>query len=148
MKRRSLLVGAGSAIAASLAGCLGSASDGPPTYDGDDHGSHLDEFEAEIERRAVVVDETEYDDGVAAVGYESTDLNQDLAEVTMAFVERVQGGWSVDRLDAVAYDASNVSWQVKTEWAEQYLDDEIDADELGALIGGTIERAIVLEGDE
>ena len=147
MRRRTFLAGAGVVAGASFAGCFDATGEGSPNYAQDDHASHTDELRSEIERRGVDVETVEHDDPVATVKYESESANDDLAEVAMAFVERVQGGWGVDRLEAVGRGEAAMSWHAETEWAEQYLDEEIDAEEYGAKINDTVEH-MLLGGDD
>lgn len=140
-------------MAASTAGCLGRGRAGRtvpdnPSFPADDHDSHVAELTAEIERREVRVRDTEVRDDAVVVDYDSEDLNDDLAEVAMAFVERIAGGWGIERLDAIARDDSNYSWYAEAEWAHAYLDEEIDAAEYGNRISDTLQATLVVEDDE
>ena len=150
MNRRTFLAGAGSVGLLSMAGCLGeddgrTVSDNPE-FPPDDHENHIAELQSEMEHREVDVDEIELRDESVIVGYDSENFSDDLAEVSMAFVERIQGGWGVDRLEAVGRGEAAMSWHAETEWAEQYLDEEIDAEEYGDKINDTVEH-MLLGGD-
>ena len=148
MHRRTLLTGIAAGAATASAGCLaGGSSDGPPEFESDDHQSHLEELGAEIERRDVELNDAAVDDGTVGVDYETSaeTMNDDLAEVAMAFVERIQGGWEIDRLEAVGRGEAPTSWHAEAEWAEEYLNDEIDANEYGNKISETMERTLVLD---
>ena len=149
MHRRTFLTGAATATAAITAGCLGASEESPPEYEADDHESHGDAFREELTSRDVEVNDLMLDpeELEVTVDYEHPEPQQGLAEVAMAFVERIQGGWGVDRLEAVGRGEAAMSWHAETEWAEQYLDDEIDAEEYGDKITDTVEH-VRLGGDE
>ena len=148
MHRRTFLTGAATATAAITAGCLGAGEEAPPEYEADDHESHGDAFREELTSRDVEVNDLLFDpeELEVTVDYEHPEPQQGLAEVAMAFVERIQGGWGVDRLEAVGRGEAAMSWHAKTEWAEQYLDEEIDAEEYGGKINDTVEH-MLLGGD-
>ncbi len=152
MNRRRFFAGAAAAVAASAAGCLGSAipgsNDAPPEHDEDDHESHGDSFREELTSRDVEVNDLllDEDELVVTIDYEHAQSQQGLAEVSMAFVERIQGGWGVERLEAIGRGDGQMTWHAEAEWAEQYLEDEIDAEEYGELIGDTVEM-ILAAGD-
>ena len=142
------MIGGGSSILLIAAGCTGRGAEEPPSYDSDDHENHIDALNSEIKRRDVMVEEIELQEEVVAVSYHSDNINQDLAEVAMSFVERIQGGWGIDRLEAVASGESEMTWHVESEWAEQYLDEEIDAEEYGGKINDTVEHVLLGGGDD
>ena len=148
MHRRAFLAGAATATAAVTAGCLGAGEEAPPEYDADDHESHGDAFREELTSRDVEVNDLLFDpeELEVTVEYEHPDPQQGLAEVAMAFVERIQGGWGVDRLEAVGRGEAAMAWHAEAEWAEQYLDGEIDAEEYGGKINDTVEH-MLLGGD-
>ena len=137
MKRRSFLSLAGGTAATASAGCLGETD-------------HRAELEAEIERRGVTVTGTDLDDDLVRVGYESSTetSNDDLAEIAMAFVERIDDGWGIDRLEGVAHADPDLVWYTESAWAREYLGEEIDASEYGARISETIETTLVLDGED
>ena len=145
MDRRKFLTGAGTAAVTITAGCLGVSEENPPEYQADDHESHGDAFREELASRDVEVNDLLFDpeDLEATVEYEHPDPQQGLAEVAMAFVERVQGGWGVERLEAVGRGEAQIVWHAEAEWAEQYLDGEIDAEEYGERINDTVEHMLL-----
>ena len=138
MNRRSFIATAvGSAAAVGFAGCLGETD-------------HQTELRSEIESRGVTVTGMELNDGLVRVGYESSSesLNDDLAEVAMAFVERVGDGWEIDRLEGIARAEADMVWHAEAEWATEYLNDEIEAGEYGQRISETMEQTIIVGGGD
>ena len=150
MHRRRFLIGTGTAAVAFTAGCTGAGEEPPPEYEADDHESHGDAFREELASRNVEVNDLLLDpeELEVTIDYEHPEPQQGLAEVAMAFVERIQGGWGVDRLEAVGRGEAAMSWHVETEWAEQYLDEEIDAEEYGAKINDTVEHMLLGGGED
>jgi hypothetical protein len=137
MNRRSFLATAAGTTAASLAGCLA-------------ENDHLSALETEIESRGVTVTGMELNDGLVRVAYESSSesANDDLAEVAMAFVERVDDGWRIDRLEGLARASPDMVWHAEAAWAREYLDGAIEAGEYGQRISETMEQTLILdEGD-
>lgn len=146
MNRRQFILGSvsGSIL---VSGCLNFDGDGelPPTYPPDSHSEHRDEFHREVQDRGVEVLELEHrteHDGESVnevfIRHESgieTSVDA-MAEVAMAFVERIQGGWNVDNLDGLSIDeeSANVEWRVDREWAQSYIDGDITASEFGQRI--------------
>lgn len=153
MNRRGFLSG-GVSVAISLnAGCISSGAENRqvsnnPSYPADDHSNHIDALTIEIDRRGIEVRDIERRGASVVVDYETENLNDDLAEVAMAFVERIDGGWGIEGLDAIARSDTAWAWHADAGWAQEYLDGEIDATEYGQRISGTLERTLVLEGDE
>jgi hypothetical protein len=66
----------------------------------------------------------------------------------MAFVECIQEGWGVDRLEAVGRGETAMAWHTKTEWATQYLGGETDAEEYSDKINDTVEHMLLGGGDD
>lgn len=144
MNRRTFVTGAATVAAASAAGCLGD-EDAPETDD-----DQLAELRAEIGDRGVEFESVELEDGVVAVehGYDE-DPNDAIANVAMAFVERVIDEWDVERLDGHLRDEGNDwSWHAEAEWAREYADSEIDPEEYGARISETMTMVLEAEGAE
>ena len=144
MNRRTFITATGSAIGAGLAGCL---EDTGVTAAGSDE-QHVEELRSDVDDRGVEVHAVELDDDVVTVehGYEKP--NDAVANVAMAFVDRVAAGWDVDRLEGYlgAEDETDYTWHAEAEWAQAYADGEIGPDEYGQRISGTV--AVVVGGDE
>ena len=119
-----------------------------PLYSTDDHESHIEELTAEMERRDVSVRGAERREDSIIVDYDSENLDDDLAEVAIAFVERIDGGWGIDRLKAIALGETDQSWHAEAEWAKAYLDSEIEASEYGQRINKTLKRILVFEDED
>lgn len=136
MNRRSFLVTVSSTTVVGITGCLGETN-------------YQNRLRSEIESRGVTVTGMELNDSTVRVGYESSSesLNDDLAEVAMAFVEHIDDGWEVDRLEGLARAEPEMVWHAETEWAQAYLDEEIEASEYGRRISETMEQTLILEGD-
>jgi hypothetical protein len=153
MNRRNFLTSGVTAASVLAAGCLASGQEGRtvsdnPSFPADAHERHMDELTDEIERRGVSVLGVERREEHVVVDYEAESFDNDLAAVAMAFVERIDGGWGIDRLEAIARDDATRSWHAKAEWASDYLAGNIDADEYGNHISDTLQQSIVLEDDE
>lgn len=132
MRRRSFLSGTVTVATCGLAGCLG--DDGGQTDD-----EHLDALRSELEKREVAVDSVELDDDVVEVehGYDE-EPNDAIANVAMAFVDRIVDDWQVSRLEGHLRDEGNDwSWHADAEWAREYADGEIGPEEYGARISET-----------
>lgn len=143
MNRRRFLSGTATAAAIGAAGCVGEAALG--------RTDHRNELRSEVEDRGVEVRGLEVIEGeLVRLGYTSESANDDLAEVAMAFVERVDAGWTVSRLQGLAHsdEDSDMTWFVEVEWARQYLDGEIDASEYGQLISETLEQTLIIEDED
>lgn len=110
--------------------------------------NHQAELKEEIERRGVGVIAMELSDGIVTVEYESENTNDDLANVAMAFVDRVADGWQVDQLDGIARDETDLAWHAEAVWAREYLDDKITAAEYGNRISETLAPAVVVGGGD
>lgn len=130
MNRRKFVTAASTAVGLGVAGCLGGDDGDVPDTDEE----HLTELRAEINDRGVEILELELEDGIVDVehGYEEQP-NDAVANVAMAFVERIIDDWDVDRLDGVLHenDGDDWIWYAESEWAEAYADGEIGADEYG-----------------
>lgn len=66
----------------------------------------------------------------------------------MAFVERTDRGWGIDRLVGLARAEPEMVWHAEAEWATEYLDGKIDASEYGNKISETMERTLALDSAE
>lgn len=139
MNRRTFLTGT-VGLTSGVSGCLGKAA--LETTD------HETEFISEIEDRDVEVRGMEVDDDIVTVEYESENTNDDLADVAMAFVEQINAGWDVDRLDGIARQEPDLAWYAEAVWAREYLEGEITAGEYGDRINETLAPTVVIEGDE
>lgn len=136
MNRRSYLAGA--AGVASAAGCLGGETGAESSMTDDEH---LAELRAEIDERGVEYGAVELEEAVVAVehGYDD-DPNDAIAEVAMAFVERIVDGWAVDRLAGRLRDGgTDWAWHAEAEWAREYADGEIGPEEYGSRLSETME---------
>ena len=111
---------------------------------------HVEELRADADDRGVEIHAVDLDDdGVATVehGYEKP--NDAVANVAMAFVDRVAEGWDVDRLDGYLRtdDSVDYTWHAEAAWAQEYADGEIDPDEYGQRISGTFAVALQESGE-
>ena len=144
MNRRTFVAGAATAATLSAAGCLGDdgldLDDGPGTDD-----EQLAELRTEIDDRGVEYESVELDEDVVEVehGYDE-EPNDAIANVAMAFVERIADEWDVERLEGHLRDEGNDwAWHAEAEWAREYADGEIGPDEYGARLSETM--AMVIE---
>ena len=140
MNRRTFVSNAAIAAGAVSAGCLGGDGNGgdKPTDDG-----HLEAMRTAIDDRGVEFESVELDDGAVAVehGYDD-DPNDAIANVAMAFVERISGEWDVDRLEGLLRDeGTDWTWHAEAGWAQAYADGEIDPGEYGSRISETMSMA-------
>ncbi len=134
MKRRTLMVGFAGVTAAGLAGCLGEVNEAKSDRE------HIETLRGEIDDRGVGFESVELEDGVVEVvhGFDE-DPNDAIANVAMAFVERIAEEWDVDRLDGYLTDEGNVwTWYAESEWAQAYTDGEIDPEGYGARLSETL----------
>ena len=143
MNRRTFVAGAATAATLSVAGCLGDdgldLDDGPGTDD-----EQLAELRTEIDDRGVEYESVELDEDVVEVehGFDE-DPNDAIANVAMAFVERIADEWNVDRLEGHLRDEGNDwAWHAEAEWAREYADGEIGPDEYGARLSETMAMVI------
>jgi hypothetical protein len=139
MRRRAFVSGT-AATTLALAGCLGDAdlpgTDSTPQTD-DEHVSAL---RTEIADRGVDLESVELEADVVAVehGYDD-DPNDAIANVSMAFVERIGDEWDVDRLEGHLRDQGNDwAWHAEAEWAREYVDGDIGPEEYGNRISETM----------
>ncbi|CAI49137.1 uncharacterized protein NP_2092A [Natronomonas pharaonis DSM 2160] len=142
MHRRTFVSGVAAGAVAGLAGCLGGDDDAPTTDEG-----HIEALRAEITDRGVEVDSVELEDRIVSVehGFDE-DPNDAIANVAMAFVERIIDEWDVERLEGHLHDEGNDwSWHAETEWAQEYADEEIGPEEYGQRISETM--AMVIDED-
>ena len=143
MHRRTFVSGVAAGAVAGLAGCLGGDDDAPTTDEG-----HIEALRAEITDRGVEVDSVDLEDGIVSVehGFDE-DPNDAIANVAMAFVERIIDEWDVERLEGHLHDEGNDwSWHAEAAWAQEYADEEIGPEEYGQRISETM--AMVIDDDE
>lgn len=145
MNRRTFVTALASTASAGLAGCF---DDTEATAAGTDEG-HTELLETDVSDRGVEVHDVAVDeDDVVTVehGYEKP--NDAVANVAMAFVDRVAGGWNVDRLEGylIGNGGIDYSWHAEAEWAQEYADGEIGPDEYGQRIRETF--AVVVDGGQ
>lgn len=145
MRRRTFVTAAASATTFGLAGCL----DDTEVTAAKTNEEHTETLRSDIDDRGVEVHEIDTDDAAVTVehGYEKP--NDAVANVAMAFVDRVAEGWDVDRLDGyLAADGSvDYTWHAEAAWAQAYADGEIDPDEYGQRISGTFAVALQDSGE-
>lgn len=141
MRRRTFLTGAATVATVGTAGCLGGESE-PQTDE-----EHVAALRGEIEDRGVELLGIEHADGIVEVehGYDE-DPNDALANVAMAFVDRIADDWDVERLDGYLRDDDNDwAWHAESEWAESYADGDIGPEEYGARLSETLSRVLEVE---
>ncbi len=139
MRRRTFVTGTAATTALGLAGCLGADAD---TRTDDEH---VTELRTEIDDRGVDYDRVELDEDIVEVEHDyDEDPNDAIANVAMAFVERIAEEWDVERLEGRLHDdGSEWAWHAEAEWAREYADGEIDPEEYGTRISETM--ATVME---
>ena len=145
MNRRTYLVGAVGVASTAVAGCLG---DETTLQDSMTDEEHVAELRAEIDDRGVEYESIELGEDVVEVehGYDG-EPNDAVANVAMAFVERIAEEWDVDRLEGHLHDEGNDwRWHAEAEWAREYAEGEIGPEEYGQRLSETM--AMVLETDE
>lgn len=140
MNRRTYLVGAAGVASTAVAGCLGDGETDAEVSMTDDE--HVAELRSEIDDRGVAYETVELEgDDIVEVehGYDE-DPNDAIANVAMAFVERIIDEWDVERLEGRLRDEGNDwAWHAEAEWAEAYADGEIGPDEYGSRLSETME---------
>lgn len=145
MRRRTFVTAAVSATTIGLAGCL---DDTEVTAAGS-NGEHTETLRKDIDDRGVEVHEIDTEEATVTVehGYEKP--NDAVANVAMAFVDRVAEGWDVDRLDGylTADDRVDYTWHAEAAWAQDYADGEINPDEYGERISETFTVAFQQSGE-
>jgi hypothetical protein len=144
MKRRTFVTGTATVATLGLAGCLGGNEEQPRTDD-----EHVDALQAEIADRDVEVIDIQLAEDVVEVehGYDG-EPNDAIANVAMAFVERIADEWGVERLEGYLQDeeGNDWAWHAKAEWARAYADGEIGPEEYGERLRGTLSQ--VLDAEE
>ena len=147
MNRRTYLVGAAGVASTAVAGCLGDGETDAEVSMTDDE--HVAELRSEIDDRGVAYETVELEgDDIVEVehGYDE-DPNDAIANVAMAFVERIADEWEVERLEGHLRDEGNDwAWHAEAEWAREYADDEIDPAEYGERISETMTMVLDDEG--
>ncbi|AHG01151.1 hypothetical protein HALLA_18170 [Halostagnicola larsenii XH-48] len=164
LSRRSALAGVGTLSLGAVAGCLGSipgleGSAGQQLVEPEDPGENPDatpgEFYHLIEEHDIVVDELYHDpdENRLDLFYDSSagtiaESNEEIVVIYQAYQELIDHGSSLENLYTEIvepFDEQATGWGVKTEWVTQYLDDEIDENQLW----GTIMQSKAYEdGDE
>lgn len=142
MKRRTFVTGTATTVTFGLAGCLGGEDEQPRTDD-----EHVAALRAEIDDRGVELTDIELAEGIVEVehGYEE-DPNDAIANVAMAFVERIVEEWDVERLEGyLRDDGSDWAWHAEAEWAREYAEGEIGPDEYGARLSETLTRVLEVQ---
>ena len=141
MDRRTFVTGAVTAATLSITGCLG--TEDALGIDDD----HLSALRTEIDDRGVDYESVELNDTIVEVehGYDE-DPNDAIANVAMAFVERITEGWDVERLEGfLRDDGSDWAWHAEAEWAREYANGEISPDEYGARLSETLTRVLEVQ---
>jgi hypothetical protein len=144
MNRRAFVSGVATATAVGVAGCLGDAEESRT----DDE--HLARLRAEIDDRGVDHESIDVADDVVTVehGHDGAP-NDAVANVAMAFVERIEDGWGVTRLEGLLHgDGADWTWHAKAEWAREYAEGEISPEEYGSRLSETMSRVLEIEGTE
>lgn len=144
MHRRTFLTGAAITTTFGLAGCLG----GDETPERTDE-EHVAELRSEIGDRGVDLIDIRLAENIVTVehGYDE-DPNDAIANVAMAFVERIAEEWDVERLDGYLREEvrNDWSWYVEATWARAYAEGEIGPDKYGKRIRDTLSRVLEVEG--
>jgi len=144
MRRRTFVTGTATAAVFGLAGCLGGEKEKTRTDD-----EHVEALRTEIEDRDIEVISIELDEAIVTVEHGTQgEPNDAVANVAMAFVERIAEEWDVDRLDGYLRDelGNDWAWHAESEWAEAYAEGEIGPEEYGERLRGTLSQ--VLEAEE
>jgi hypothetical protein len=143
MRRRTFVTGAATAATFGLAGCLG----------GDDSQARTDEehvaaLRSEIDERNVEVIDIELAEEIVTVEHGTQgEPNDAVANVAMAFVERIAAEWNVERLDGYLRDdlGNDWAWHAEAEWAEAYAEGDIGPEEYGTKIRKTLSRVLEVQ---
>ena len=144
MNRRTFIAGTTTAATLIVAGCLG--EDVPETDE-----EHVAELRAEIDERGVDYESVDLEDDVVEIEHRhDDDPNDAIANVAMAFVERIVDKWDVERLDGYLSidDGNDWTWHAEAEWARAYADGEIDPAEYGERLSETMTMVLEADGDE
>jgi hypothetical protein len=146
MNRRAFASGVATATAVGIAGCLGDDGDGEQRTDDE----HLARLRAELDDRGVDHESVELDDDVVTVehGHDGSP-NDAVANVAMAFVERIESEWAVTRLEGLLHgDGADWRWHAEAAWAREYLAGEIGPEEYGSRLSETMSRVLEIEKTE
>jgi hypothetical protein len=144
MNRRAFVSGVATAATVGVAGCLG--GEGEPRTDDE----HLARLRAEIDDRGVDHESVGLDDDIVTVehGHDGAP-NDAVANVAMAFVERVADEWAVTRLDGLLHgDGTDWTWHAEAEWAREYVEGEIGPEEYGSRLSETMSMVLEVEESE
>lgn len=143
MRRRRYLVGTVLAVTP-LAGCSGNGN-GAATVT-NKSAVYREAFVSSIEDHDHVVRDVTVDSRVA-LEYSPAEASESgvaasVQDVARAFFGRVNGGWTVEGLDArVVVDGTLVAtWRMESRWIESYVDGDITRDELGRRVENSVER--------
>jgi hypothetical protein len=137
MKRRVFLVGVSATTAAAAAGCLGGDT---PVGGPDTDAEHTDALRSEIDDRGVEVTVVEVAEDVVEVEHRGAEGRNDaIANVAMAFVDRIAEGWDVGRLEGLLRgDGTEWTWHAEAEWARSYADGDSGPEEYGSRLSETL----------
>ena len=135
-QRRDFITGVAGISIFWSAGCLGDPVEREALSD----DGHLNRFRGEISDREVQLQGLELNNNIVEVEHSyDDDPNDAIANVAMAFVERIAEDWDVERLDGHLNDEGNDwTWHAEAEWAQAYADGEIDPDEYGSRLSETM----------
>ena len=145
MRRRTFVTGTATAATLGLAGCLGGEDEEDQTRTDDEH---VEALRTEIKNRDLEVIDIKLDEEIVTVEHGTRgEPNDAVANVAMAFVERIAEEWDVDRLDGYLRDelGNDWAWHAKAEWAEAYAEGEIGPKEYGERLRGTLSRVLEVE---
>jgi hypothetical protein len=143
MNRRTFVTGTATVATLGVAGCLGDEEEQPRTDD-----EHVDALRAEIDDRGIEVLDVQLAENVVEVEHRTQgEPNDAIADIAMAFVERIAEEWDVERLDGYLRDelGNDWAWHAEAEWAEAYADGEIGPEEYGERLRGTLSQVLGVE---
>lgn len=167
VSRRGALATAGTLSLGAIAGCLSSVpgleGDGQelvePTDPGDNPDGTPEEFHYWLEDNGITVDELHYDqaENDLHLFYESTadeeiESNDEIVIITQVYTDGlIEHGSDVENLYTEVldgFDGQAEGWGIQTEWADQYLAEEISWDALFQTIMQTREYGDEQSQDE
>jgi hypothetical protein len=139
MNRRRFLGGMTTTAVVGVTGCLGGGASGAGVSPQTDE-KHISELRTEIKDRGVDVSDLSLAEDTVEVEHSyDDDPNDAIANVAMAFVERIAENWDIERLDGHLNDEGNDwTWHAEAEWAQAYADGEIGPDEYGSRLSETM----------
>lgn len=134
MRRRQFIVGGCGVASSTLVGCLGSADT-----------NHQAEFREEVTSRGIEIDELAVDTAVEISHVQQGAVNDEIAEIAVAYAGQIGSGWSVEKLDGIIYSDQDLVWHVETAWAAAYINGEISPAEYGDRINDTVKPTLVVD---